>query len=80
MGQRKGSPFPGLYVREKERERKRKKKSKPLSSILRVLLVEIRRVKSESSSTRRGLRMCTKSEGFHRRSKGGDSRKSRISG
>ena len=43
-------------------------------------MVEIRRAKSESSSTRRGLCMGTKKEGFHRRSNGGEFRKSKFSG
>ena len=51
-----------------------------ISSIYRVLLVRIRRVKSESSSTRRGLCVGTKNEGFHRRSEGGDFGKSTFLG
>ena len=55
----------------KERE-KRKRAFKLLSSILEVLLVGIRRAKSKSSTSRRGLRAHTKNEGFQPRSKGGD--------
>ena len=47
-------------VRERE-----KKKSKLLSSIYGIPSVGISRAKSESSSTRRGLRVGTKNEGFH---------------
>ena len=52
----------------RERE-KRKRASKLLSSILEVLPIGIRRAKSESSSTRRGLHVHTKKEGFHQKSK-----------
>ena len=45
--------------------RERKKKSKLLSSIYGIPSVGIRRAKSESSSTRIGLRVGTKNEGFH---------------
>ena len=51
-----------------------------LSLIYRVPSVEIRRAKSESSYTRRGLRVSTKKEGFHRRSKGVGFEKSKFSG
>ena len=65
----------------RERERKKKKeKSKLLSLIYGVSSIRIRRAKSESSSTRRGLRVGIKKERFHRRSKGGDFRKSKFSG
>ena len=50
-----------------------------LSSIYGVLSVRIRLAKSESSSTRRGLRVGTKKNGFHQRSKGGDFGKSKFS-
>ena len=44
-------------------------------------MVGIRRAKSESSSTQRGLCVSTKKkEGFHRRSKGRDFGKSKFSG
>ena len=49
---------------EKEREH-----SNHLSPILGVPPVGIRRAKSESSSTQRGLPVGTKKEGFHQRSK-----------
>ena len=54
--------FPGFNVRERERERerKRKKESKLLSSILEVPSIGIHQAKSESLSTRRGLRVCNK--------------------
>ena len=65
-------------MREGMRERKRSPRL--LSSILGVSLIGIRRVKSLSLSIRRGLCMCTKKKGLHRRSKGGDFGKSRISG
>ena len=60
--------------------RERKEHSNLLSPILEVLFVGIHRAKSESSSTRRGLRVGTKKEGFHRRSRGGDFGKSKFSG
>ena len=63
-----------------EREGEKRKKLKLLSSIYGVPSVGIRRVKNESSSTRRWLHVSTKKEGFHLRSKGGDFRKSKFSG
>ena len=56
------SPFFGQYVRERKREERDSNFS------LRSTEIEwfgIRRAKNESSSTRRGLRMGTKKEGFH---------------
>ena len=50
-----------------------------LSPIPGVPPVGIHRAKSESSSTRRGLRVGSKKEGFHLRSKGGDFGKSKFS-
>ena len=50
------------------------------SMIHKVPSVIIRRAKSKSSSTRRGLRVGTKNEEFHRRSKGGYFEKSNFSG
>ena len=47
----------------------RKGAFKLISSILGVPSIGIRRAKSESSSTRRGLRVGTKKEGFHQISK-----------
>ena len=51
-----------------------------LSLIYEVPSVGIHRANNKSSSTRRGLRVSTKNEGFHRRSKGRGFRKSNISG
>ena len=62
-------------MRERYRE-KRNRAFKLLSSIRGVPSVGICRAKSESSSTRQGLRVHTKNEGFHQRSKGGDFGKS----
>ena len=42
-------------------------------------MIGFRRAKSKSSSTRQGLHVGTKKEGFHRRSKGGDFGKSKFS-
>ena len=42
-----------------------------LSTIYKVFSVKIRRAKSVSLSTQRGLHAHTKNEGFHRRSKVG---------
>ena len=67
MGQNIPFDFLEKNVREEE-----KRASKLLYSILGVLSVGICRAKSESSSTKRGPRVGTKNEGFHRRSKGGD--------
>ena len=53
--------------------------SKLLASIYGVLLIGIRRANSESLSTRRGLRVGAKKDGFHRRSKGVDFGKSKFS-
>ena len=64
-------------VRERE---ERNRAFKLLYSIFGILPVGIRRAKSESSSTRRGLRMGTQKEGFHRRSEGGDLGKSKFLG
>ena len=44
---------------------KKKRAFKLLSSIRGVSPVGIRQAKSESSSSQRGLRVCTKNEGFH---------------
>ena len=63
------------------REREKKKRSpRLLSTIYGVPSVIIRRAKSLSSFTRRGLRVCTKNAGFHRRSKRGDFKKSKFPG
>ena len=56
--------FPG-FSRKKERE-KEKEETKLLSSIYRVPLVGIHRLKNKPSSTRRGLRMGTENTRFHR--------------
>ena len=66
-------------MRESKEGEKEREHSNLLSPIPGVLSVEIRRAKSESSSTRRGLRVGTKNEGFHRRSKKGDFGKSKFS-
>ena len=67
-------------VWDHERARGRERKSpRLLSSILEVPFVGIRQAKNYSSLPRRGLRVCTKKEGFHRRSKGGDLGKSKFS-
>ena len=66
-----------------DRERERggeKKKSNLLSTIHEVLSVGIGRAKNQSSSSRRGLHMSMKNEGFHRRSKERDFEKSKFSG
>ena len=70
----------GKNVRESKEGEKEREHSNLLSPILGVLSVGILRAKSKSSSTRRGLRVGTKNEGFHRKSKGGDFRKSKFSG
>ena len=70
----------GKRERESKEGEKEREHSNLLSPIPGVLSVGIRRAKSESSSTRRGLRVGTKNEGFHRRSKGRDFRKSKFSG
>ena len=67
-------------MRESKDGEKEIEHSNLLSPILGVPSVEIRRAKSESSSTRRGIRVGTKKKIFHRRSKGGDFRKSKFSG
>ena len=51
-----------------------------LSSTYGVPLVGIHQAKNESASTQRGLRVDTKREGFHRRSKGRGFGKSNFSG
>ena len=45
-----------------------------------VSLVDFHWAKNESSSHRRGVRVGTRKEGFHRRSKRGDFEKSKLSG
>ena len=65
---------------EREKGEKRKENPNFLLTIQGVSSVGIRRAKSQSSSTRRGPCVHTKKEGFHRKSKGGDLEKSRISG
>ena len=50
-----------------------------LSTIHEVSSVGIRRAKNQSSSSQRQLRVCTKNEVFHQRSKGGDLKKSEFS-
>ena len=67
-------------MRESKEGEKEREHFNLLSPILGVPLIGIRRAKSGSSSTRRGLRVGTKKEGFHRRSKGGDFGKSKFSG
>ena len=67
-------------MRESKEGEKERKHSNLLSPIPKVPPVGIRRIKNESSSTRRRLSVGTKKEGFHRRSKGGDFRKSKFSG
>ena len=62
LGTKYPTPFLGFDGREKERK---KESFKLLFSILGDMLVGIRRATSESSSTRRGLRVDTKNEGFH---------------
>ena len=69
-----------MKVRDSKYGEKEKEHSNLLSPILGVSFVGIHQAKSESSSTRRGLRVSTKKEGFHRRSKGGDFGKSKFSG
>ena len=59
------SHFP-CFSRKREREKEKKKETKLLSSIYRVLSVEISWVKNESSSTRQGLRVGTENMGFRR--------------
>ena len=70
----------GENVRESKEGEKEREHSNLLSPIPGVPSVRIRRAKSESSSTRRGLRVGTKKEGFHLRSKGGDFGKSKFLG
>ena len=65
-------------MRESKEGEKEREHFNLLSPIPGVPPVGIHRAKSESSSTRRGLRMGLK-EGFHRRSKGGDFGKSKFS-
>ena len=67
-------------MRESKEGEKEREHFNLLSSIPGVPSVGIRRAKSESSSTRRGLHVGTKKEGFHRRSKGEDFWKSKFSG
>ena len=52
-------------MRESKEGEKEREHFNLLSPILGVPLVGIHRAKSESSSTRRGLRVGTKKEGFH---------------
>ena len=80
MEQRKGSHFLSCFSYERERRKKKKRAFNLLSLILEVLSVRIRRAKSESLSTQRGLCVGTKKEGFHRRSKGEIFGKSKILG
>ena len=54
----------GWKVRDNKYGEKEKEHSNLLSPILKVSFVGIHRAKSESSSTRRGLRVGTKKEGF----------------
>ena len=70
MGQRNNITFAFPIFLTQERKKKGKRDSKLLYSILGVQPFGIRRAKSESSFTRRGLCVETKKEeGFHRRSK-----------
>ena len=61
----KRSHFPG-FSHKREREKEKKKETKLLSSIYRVLSVEISWVKNKSSFTRQGLRVGTENMGFRR--------------
>ena len=57
------SPF---FWAVREREEEMRERLQVLSMIYRDRVVGIRRIKNESLSTRRGLRMSTKKkEGFH---------------
>ena len=55
----------GWKVRDSKYGEKEKEHSNLRSPILGVSFVGIHQDKSESSSTRRGLRVSTKKEGFH---------------
>ena len=55
-----------LFGHERGEERERERELQLLSTIYEDRLVEIRRAKNESSSTRRGLRMDIGNTGFHR--------------
>ena len=69
----------GWKVRDSKYGEKEKEHTNLLSPILGVSFVGIHRTKSEISSTRRGLRVGTKNEGFHQKSKGRDFGKSKFS-
>ena len=63
LGRKEHIFYAGKTV-ERKRERK-KRRQRLIYSIYGVPSVGIRRAKSESSFTRRGLRVSTKNEGFH---------------
>ena len=73
----KKSSFPG-FDRERKEKRERGESRLP-PTIYGVPLIVFRRAKNESSSHRRGVRVSTRKEGFHRSSKRGDFRNSRLS-